>query len=154
MLCLLRIHEEYVRERVCSELITVNGLIKVSDASGNSVKCLDVPDGTGNDHVGIQLFRCHGKVNQRFTLHNNGQISVLGKCLDVPDSYSADHVRIQLFNCRNQANQRFTIDSQNRIHVFGKCLDVPGANIVDHNMIQLFRCHNGNSQNLTFVPID
>ncbi|CAF0829061.1 unnamed protein product [Didymodactylos carnosus] len=130
------------------------GLIKVFNASGNAVKCLDVPYGIGNNHVGIQLFRCHGEGNQQFTLHDNGQISVLGKCLDVPDSSSVDLVQIQLFDCHNRANQHFTIDDQNRIRIFDKCLDVPRADIIDRNIIQLFRCHNGSNQNFTFVPID
>ena len=118
-------------------------------AGGNRTtgKCLDVAGGGSAIHSRLQLFRCHGNVNQQFQLHGDGTLRVMGKCLDIPDSKAIDHQGIQLFHCRaGEVNQRFFFDEENRIHVMNKCLDVPNGEVVNNNPLQLFRCHQEDSQ--------
>ncbi len=117
-------------------------------------KCLDVADGSGALHSQIQLFRCHGELNQQFELHQDGTIRIMGKCLDIPDSSAYDHQGVQLFYCRpGQENQRFIIDHENRIHVMGKCFDVPNGEIVNNNPLQLFQCRNQGNQQFKLIPV-
>ena len=103
-------------------------------------KCLDVPSEDPADHVPLQVYRCHGRANQRWLVRFDlAGFAILEseqthKCLDVPSSTT-----VQQFRCHGGDNQRWQIIEDPdtlrlrlspKLHR-GRCLHVKGDNFLD-----------------------
>jgi hypothetical protein len=73
-------------------------------------QCLDVPDGSVDNGVPMQMFPCHGGPNQRWTV-SGGHIITLGrKCLDVREGRTFNGNFVQTWDCQpGNPRQQFTI---------------------------------------------
>ncbi|HVF58595.1 MAG TPA: RICIN domain-containing protein [Thermoanaerobaculia bacterium] len=108
-------------------------------------KCLDVPSGDPADQVPLQVYRCHGRANQRWLVRFDfAGFAILEseqthKCLDVPSSTT-----VQQFRCHGGDNQRWQIVEDPdtlRLRFIPKlrpnrCLHVKGDNSMD--LVQCF----------------
>ncbi len=101
--------------------------------------CMDVEGASSADGTRLQLFPCHGGVNQLWSfdvpptppLPEPGTLVGLGgKCADVEDAATADGTPVNLFECHGNANQRWQFESVApffRVRgLAGKCLQ-PGG---------------------------
>jgi Ricin-type beta-trefoil lectin domain len=115
-------------------------------------KCADVAGGSTQDGTPINLFGCHGGLNQRWMITSTGvirsRLGNLDKCLDVRGGATQDGTPVQLFTCRGGANQQWTLMPSGSIRSLqsGKCLDIPSANTQDGTRLQIFTCHGGANQ--------
>ncbi|GAA3438685.1 hypothetical protein GCM10018954_083040 [Kutzneria kofuensis] len=128
----------------------------------HSGKCLDVWDGSTDDHALVQQFGCHYGNNQQFGLvYVTGDYYALvarhsGKCLDIPGASLDDHVIVQQYGCHYGENQQFrlvriagnyySLVARNS----GKCLDVWAGSTDDHALVQQYGCHYGDNQQFYF----
>jgi len=119
--------------------------------------CLDIPDfgrpPQANDT--LQLYVCHGGVNQGFFPQTDGSIRTQAGnfCLDIPDFGRQPQPgdQPQLYPCTGGVNQRFTFASDGSIHTqWGSnlCLDVPnfGRPPQSNDPIQIYSCNGGTNQ--------
>jgi len=115
-----------------------------------SKKCLDVPWGSGKEHVVIQQYACQGSDNQRWKFRPTGEILNIksGLCLDVPWGSSDDGISIQQFKCQASANQRWEFGKAGELVNFRshKCLDILSGSKDDHAKLIQSACNGSESQ--------
>lgn len=73
-------------------------------------KCLDIAELDSRDGARVIAYRCHGGINQRWTMVD-GQIRsrMNGKCLDVRGADYNKGTPVIMWRCNGQANQRFRL---------------------------------------------
>jgi len=105
--------------------------LTVRSAPGGDHFCMDAQGDHKGDGTPVQLWQCHGRENQRWTVtHNVDGTSAIsgtgGLCLDVRGNGQHDGTPVQLWQCHFGANQRFRIFDDGRIQevATGKCLMV------------------------------
>ena len=108
-------------------------------------KCLDAKKREMRSKGGgIQLWKCHGKQNQLWTLKDGLLVSAGGTCLDVKAKRAnSDGADVQLWKCHGKPNQRWRIVNGQLINeAGGRCLDAK-KNAMHKNGggLQLWRCH-------------
>jgi hypothetical protein len=70
--------------------------------------CLDIPWGDPTNGNIVQMYPCHGGVNQQWFLSSDGQIvSGLGKCLEVGGNDMSVGARVQIWDCVGSEMQSF-----------------------------------------------
>jgi Ricin-type beta-trefoil lectin domain len=119
--------------------------------------CIDIPDLGRLPQNGdpVQVFQCHGGINQEFAIQNDGTIRVQrgGLCLDVPNfgrpPQNGD--QLQVFGCHGGINQQFDAMADGTVRsrwTGGLCLDVPvlGREPQNGDRLQVFGCHGGVNQ--------
>ena len=97
----------------------------------NNGLCLDVhgPDMYVNGGR-IQVWGCHGGINQQWRLEQGMLINQGGLCLDVhgPDMY-VNGGRVQVWGCHGGINQQWRLEQGMLINQGGLCLDVHGPDM-------------------------
>ncbi|MFE0511124.1 ricin-type beta-trefoil lectin domain protein [Streptomyces sp. NPDC058964] len=122
----------------------------VRPAAGGAI-CLDDAGAHTADHTKIQVYACNGSAAQKWVLHDDGSLRVLGKCLDVTGGATDNGTLIQLYTCNGGAAQKWTIGASGSLvnPQSGKCLDDPGASTTNGTQVRLYTCNNSAAQNWT-----
>ncbi len=112
-------------------------------------KCLDVhyPDRFLNGGR-VQIWDCHGGINQQWHLEGGALVSGNGKCLDVhhPDRF-LNGGRVQIWDCHGGENQQWNVEGSALVSDNGKCLDVHGPERhLNGGRVQIWDCHGGINQ--------
>lgn len=123
----------------------------------NGQYCLDVPRGDFREGVMVQMYRCQGSPNQRFTWTKNGQITIGKLCLG---GANEERAPVGLVRCANNANQRWRNDAcypaqrcinppeqgTQIIGINNMCLDVPNSNLGEGVGVIVYRCQRSDNQ--------
>ncbi|MEW2115201.1 ricin-type beta-trefoil lectin domain protein, partial [Streptomyces sp. NPDC005474] len=88
-----------------------------SDVRGvDSGKCLDVSGFSQTDGANVQLWDCHGGVNQQWTLTDGAQLTVYGnKCLDARNGGTTAGTPVQIWTCTGTENQQWRVNPDGTI---------------------------------------
>ena len=128
---------------------TVNQEWRFDDVmiKGIGDKCLEVAGFDFRSGARIQLWDCHGLVNQRWTVDPSGEIRSRGGdggwCLDVPWGQASWQNPLQLVRCSGGAAQRFQANDLGELKFGGLCLDVRGGGVANGSVVQLYGCAGG-----------
>lgn len=110
-------------------------------------KCLEVADFDFRAGARVQLWSCHGLVNQRWAVSPDGEIRSRGGdggwCLDVPWGSATSGNPLQLHRCHGGPSQRFETNDLGELKFDGLCLDVRGGGVSDGAIVQLYGCGGG-----------
>jgi hypothetical protein len=70
--------------------------------------CLGVDEGSNRPNTVLRLFKCDGKVNQRWRIHSRSRIKNYSQhCIGVDGGSSEDHAQLKQFVCDNRVNQKW-----------------------------------------------
>ncbi|PWK43496.1 type 1 glutamine amidotransferase [Actinoplanes xinjiangensis] len=118
--------------------------------TGAGGKCADVSGASSTDGTKIQLWRCTGSTNQRWTVEGN-TLRALGKCMGVAGGATANGALIQLSTCTGSGGQTWTPAANGSLvnPQSGKCLDANGASSADGTQLIIWTCHGGTNQRWT-----
>ncbi len=119
--------------------------------------CIDVSAYNPNNEAKIQVWDCHGGVNQQFTYNKDTkQISTAyNKCLDVSGVSNDDLAKVWQWDCHSGDNQKWEIqaNSDNTVTFIakhsGKCLDVLYSGKENGTQVQQYTCNNSAAQKFT-----
>ncbi|MFF4724701.1 ricin-type beta-trefoil lectin domain protein [Streptomyces mirabilis] len=122
----------------------------VKTGDGSSV-CLDDAGSHTADHTKIQVYSCNGSAAQKWVLHDDGSLRVLGKCLDVAGGGTDNGTLVQLYTCKSSTAQKWTTGASGSLvnPQSGKCLDDPGESSTNGTQVQLYTCNGSAAQNWT-----
>ncbi|MGC0417814.1 ricin-type beta-trefoil lectin domain protein [Embleya sp. AB8] len=81
---------------------TANRLGPIFSAS-NSRLCMDAAGGNSGNGTSAQVYTCNRSDAQKWTIHADGTLRVLGKCLDIPNGGTATATPLQLWDCTDGA---------------------------------------------------
>jgi GH25 family lysozyme M1 (1,4-beta-N-acetylmuramidase) len=112
----------------------------------NGGKCLDTANGTR-----MQIWRCTGGTNQKWTVVQDGTLRVSGKCLDVYHAGTADRTPVDLSSCNGSGAQRWQFGTDGELvnPASGKCLDDPYFHNANGTKLDIYRCTGGTNQRWT-----
>ncbi|MFJ6666564.1 LamG-like jellyroll fold domain-containing protein [Streptomyces sp. NPDC091383] len=119
-------------------------------SAGGSV-CLDDAGAHTADHTAIQTYACNGTAAQKWVLHADGSLRVLGKCLDATSGGTDNGTLLQLYTCNGTGAQKWTTGATGSLvnPQSGKCLDDPAASTTNDTQVQLYTCNGTAAQNWT-----
>ncbi|MEU1275610.1 LamG-like jellyroll fold domain-containing protein [Streptomyces sp. NPDC005799] len=122
----------------------------VKTSSGGTL-CLDDAGSHTADHTKIQIYTCNGSAAQKWVLHDDGSLRVLGKCLDATDGGTDNGTLLQLYKCNGGGSQKWTTGASGSLvnPQSGKCVDNPGAATTNGTQVRLYTCNNSAAQNWT-----
>ncbi|MDX3694467.1 non-reducing end alpha-L-arabinofuranosidase family hydrolase [Streptomyces europaeiscabiei] len=124
-----------------------------SDVRGvDSGKCLDVSGFSQTDGANVQIWDCHGGINQQWTLTDSNQLTVYGnKCLDVRGGATTNGTPVQIWSCNGSDNQQWRVNADGTIVGVrsGLCLEVSGWGKTNGTAVQIWSCHGGTNQKWT-----
>ena len=124
-----------------------------SDVRGvDSGRCLDVAGVSQTDGANVQIWDCHGGVNQQWTLTDGAQLTVYGnKCLDARGGGTTPGTPVQIWTCTGTENQQWRVNPDGTIIGVrsGLCLEVSGWGKANGTGVQLWSCHGGANQKWT-----
>jgi endo-1,4-beta-xylanase len=126
-----------------------NGPTKI--VGSQSGRCIDVPNVSHNNGTRVQLYDCHGQVNQQWTYTDSKQLTVYGNmCLDAAGT--GNGAAIQIYSCNGQGNQQWNVNANGTISGVqsGRCLDVWST--ANGAQVQLYDCHGQTNQQWRLVP--
>ncbi len=131
--------------------------------AAHSGKCLDVPNASRDENVGVNQYRCEGSNEQRFSfrLSNDVRYSNIvaahsGKCLGAMYGARDNNVSIVQQQCRDAMHQKFLVRpaGQGFINIIlahsGKCLDVPNGSLQDNVGVNQYDCDGSNEQRFRY----
>lgn len=121
----------------------------------HSGKCLDVFKGNKKNGANVGLWKCHGKKNQRWTLHHQGYIrsALNGKCLDVKGAgkVGKNGANVMMWDCHGGKNQtwrsRGSYRGMTQLVSLAPgasqwCLDIKGGKTSNGANAQIWKCQN------------
>lgn len=125
-------------------------------------KCLDIPNEAFVTDQTVQLYSCHGRENQRWTIARN-TVAVpgfyghsyhiaagdSGFCLEVPSIDPRNGDLPKLRPCDQSPKQRFLIRANGQFLFRTLCFDTQDDVPADHKPLQLYKCRDG-AQNQHF----
>ncbi|MCX5265301.1 non-reducing end alpha-L-arabinofuranosidase family hydrolase [Streptomyces sp. NBC_00199] len=124
-----------------------------SDVRGvDSGKCLDVSGFSQADGANVQIWDCHGGVNQQWTSTDSSQLTVYGnKCLDARGAGTTNGTPVQIWSCNGSDNQQWRVNADGTIVGVrsGLCLEAAGWGKTNGTAVQLWSCHGGTNQKWT-----
>jgi len=119
----------------------------------NSRKCLDVASSSRSQGGNVQIFRCNGRLNQRWDFISLGRNEFAirnqnsGMMLDVAVASRANDANVQQFPWNSSGAQRWRMQGSQIINVnSGKCLDVAYQSRADGGNVNQWDCHRCDSQ--------
>jgi endo-1,4-beta-xylanase len=116
-----------------------------------SGRCIDVPNASRNNGTRVQLYDCHGQINQLWTYTSSKQLQVYGTtCLDAGGT--GNGAPIQIYSCHGGANQQWNVNSNGTISGVqsGRCLDVWST--ANGAQVQLYSCNGQANQQFRLQP--
>ncbi|MEW2120666.1 non-reducing end alpha-L-arabinofuranosidase family hydrolase [Streptomyces sp. NPDC005474] len=124
-----------------------------SDVRGvDSGRCLDVSGFSQTDGANVQLWDCHGGVNQQWTLTDSSQLTVYGnKCLDARNGGTTAGTPVQIWTCTGTENQQWRVNPDGTIIGVrsGLCLEASGWGKANGTEARLWSCQGGANQKWT-----
>lgn len=117
--------------------------------SKHTGKCLEIGGWKKNNGANVNMWKCHGGKNQRWTVYKNGTIrsDLNGKCLDVKGGLKGgkNGQNIFMWDCHGERNQRWTYGRDGKIlsRAAGKnnwCMEVGGWNKKDGANVNIWKC--------------
>ncbi|MGW0425465.1 non-reducing end alpha-L-arabinofuranosidase family hydrolase, partial [Streptomyces sp. NPDC003015] len=124
-----------------------------SDVRGvDSGRCLDVAGFSQTDGANVQIWDCHGGINQQWTLTDSSQLTVYGnKCLDVRGGATTSGTPVQIWTCTGSDNQRWRVNPDGTIVGVrsGLCLEASGWGKANGTEVRLWSCQGGANQKWT-----
>jgi poly(hydroxyalkanoate) depolymerase family esterase len=121
-----------------------------SDGAG---KCLDVPGGTTNNSTRLQIWDCHGGVNQQWTRSSAEELTVYSgsstRCLDAEGAGTSPGTRVIIYSCHGGANQKWRMNDDGSVTGVqsGLCLEV--ASTSNGAAVRLGTCTGSSNQRWT-----
>ncbi|MCX5261670.1 non-reducing end alpha-L-arabinofuranosidase family hydrolase [Streptomyces canus] len=124
-----------------------------SDVHGvDSGRCLDVAGFSQTDGANVNIWDCHGGINQQWTLTDSNQLTVYGnKCLDVRGGATTPGTPVQIWTCNGSDNQQWRVNPDGTIVGVrsGLCLEASGWGKTNGTTVQIWSCHGGTNQKWT-----
>ncbi|GAA1957800.1 RICIN domain-containing protein [Kitasatospora viridis] len=122
----------------------------VGAASG---RCLDDPGASTTAGTQVDIWDCGGGLNQQWTPHPDGSLTVKGQCLDADGAGTVPGTRVILWPCSGSANQKWSLatDGSIRATASGLCLDVTNGATDNGSPVQLWTCSGSANQRWTQV---
>ncbi|WP_164001802.1 lectin [Pyxidicoccus caerfyrddinensis] len=119
----------------------------VSAASG---RCLDVQAESRTPGAGLQLYGCHGRINQAFTFTAAGELRTYDNalCVDTASGQTAQGTRAVIATCTGLPAQKWTLNANGAVvhTASGLCLDVEGAKTADGTPVIVWDCNGQTNQ--------
>ena len=111
-------------------------------------KCLEIGGGNKKNGANVNMWKCHGGKNQRWTINRKGEIkSVLhGKCLDANRSRMANRSNVGMWHCWGGENQRWEINHGRLAGPLNLCLDAADKKGKNGSNVHMWKCHKGANQ--------
>jgi hypothetical protein len=136
-----------------SEQLDPAGARPVMIASEQSPnQCLDVTGYGREPGTALQMYECHGDVNQRFWYDPLSSTLALyddrSLCLDAAAGAGQNGDPVIIWPCHGERNQQWTIDvvSGEIRGINDRCLDARDASVENGTGLQLWTCHGGTNQ--------
>jgi hypothetical protein len=126
--------------------------------SQNSGKCLDVTGNTSANGTQLEIWRCHGGDNQKWTSTAAGELRVtiggVTKCLDAAGGGTGNGTKIHIWSCHNGQNQKWNLNGNGTITGVqsGRCLDVFDNSTADGAIVHLWDCKASGNANQVWTP--
>ncbi|MFG2462143.1 non-reducing end alpha-L-arabinofuranosidase family hydrolase [Streptomyces sp. NPDC048523] len=118
----------------------------------DSGKCLDVSGFSQTDGANVQIWDCHGGINQQWTLTDSAQLTVYGnKCLDARNGGTTAGTPVQIWTCTGTENQQWRVNPDGTIVGVrsGLCLEASGWGKANGTEVRLWSCTGGANQKWT-----
>src|SRR5258708_25594882 len=92
----------------------------------NGGKCLDDPNESTASGTRLQVWRCLGNVNQRWTVVQDGTLRINGACL--AEAGTGNGAAVVLGPCNGTSAQRWQVGTNRQLvnTASGRCLHDPG----------------------------
>lgn len=126
---------------------TRRGMLIKSKHTG---KCLEVGGWNKKNGANVNMWKCTGAKNQRWSVYKNGTIrsEMNWKCLDVvsgPKKAAKNGVNVAMYDCHGERNQRWMPGRDGQIisRAAGRynwCLEVGGWNKKDGANTNIWKC--------------
>lgn len=116
-------------------------------------KCLDVPGQTTNNSTRLQIWDCHGGVNQQWTRSSAEELTVYSgsstRCLDAEGAGTSPGTRLIIYSCHGGANQKWRMNDDGSVTGVqsGLCLEV--ASTSNGAAVRLGTCTGSSNQRWT-----
>jgi GH25 family lysozyme M1 (1,4-beta-N-acetylmuramidase) len=112
-----------------------------------SGSCLDDPNSSTANGVGLWIWTCGGQPNQRWTLPPGPLLSqVAGQCLDNSGGRLADANKVEIWPCNGYGAQRWTVQPDGTVRTNGWCLDIYHGGTALRTPVDLFSCNGTAAQ--------
>ncbi len=130
---------------------------------GHSQKCVDVPNGSMDDNIQVNQYRCDNSPEQAFALVDagGGYYSIVakhsGKCLDVPNGSMDDNIPVNQYQCDRSPEQSFNLAPVGSGYYTivakhsGKCINVWNGSNDDNIGLTQEQCNGQQSQMFSFA---
>ncbi|HEX6355347.1 endo-1,4-beta-xylanase [Actinophytocola sp.] len=127
------------------------GGVAVRAVSAN--KCLDVPGQSTANGTRLQIWDCHGGINQQWIRQTSTQeLAVYSgdsrRCLDASGAGTSNGTTVIIWTCHGGGNQKWNVNANGTITNVqsGLCLEVTGSSTANGALAQLWSCGNGTNQ--------
>jgi glucose/arabinose dehydrogenase len=119
----------------------------VSAASG---RCLDVMQESQTPGTGLQIYGCHGRINQAFTFTAAGELRTYDntRCVDTASGQTAQGTRAVIATCTAASAQKWVLNANGSVvhTASGLCLDVEGGRTADGTPVIVWSCNGQTNQ--------
>jgi GH25 family lysozyme M1 (1,4-beta-N-acetylmuramidase) len=112
----------------------------------NGGKCLDDPNGSTASGTRLQVWRCLGNTNQRWTVVQDGTLRINGACL--AEAGTGNGAAVVLGTCDGTSAERWQVGTNGQLAntASGRCLDDPGWQTANGTLVQTWSCAGGANQ--------
>jgi glucose/arabinose dehydrogenase len=118
--------------------------------SASSGRCLDVMQESRTPGTGLQIYGCHGRINQAFTFTAAGELRTYDNtlCVDTASGQTALGTRAVIATCTGSAAQKWVFNTSGTVvhTASGLCLDVEGAKTADGTPVIIWTCNGQTNQ--------
>ncbi|WP_224363934.1 PQQ-dependent sugar dehydrogenase [Hyalangium versicolor] len=118
--------------------------------SAQSGRCLDVVQESRTPGTGLQIYGCHGRINQAFTFTTAGELRTYDNtlCVDTASGQTAQGTRAVIATCTGLPAQKWVFNANGTVvhTASGLCLDVEGALTTDETPIIIWACNGQTNQ--------
>ncbi|MEV8438003.1 PHB depolymerase family esterase [Actinosynnema sp. NPDC051121] len=118
-------------------------------------KCLDVPGQTTTAGTRLQIWDCHGGVNQQWTNTTAGELTVYSgttlRCLDAEAGGTTAGTAVIIWSCHGGANQKWRLNADGTVTSAqsGLCLEVANSATANGSAARLWTCTGQTNQRWT-----
>ncbi|MDC0712117.1 lectin [Stigmatella sp. ncwal1] len=118
--------------------------------SASSGRCLDVAQESRTPGTGLQIYSCHGRINQAFTFTAAGELRTYDNtlCVDTASGQTAQGTRAVIATCTGLPAQQWVFNANGAVvhTASGLCLDVEGGKTVDGTPVIVWACNGQTNQ--------
>ncbi|SET57740.1 lectin [Stigmatella erecta] len=118
--------------------------------SASSGRCLDVAQESRTPGAVLQIYGCHGGINQAFTFTAAGELRTYDNtlCVDTASGQTAQGARAVIATCTGLPAQKWVFNANGTVvhTASGLCLDVEGAKTADGTSAIVWTCNGQTNQ--------